>query len=179
MTESRFVLQFDASEISSLAARYVVDDQGEDDQALRAGRAISSGDYSRDNLQVIFRWKTRGRGILRLKRNTDEEIADALQLAVRAAADRSAVAVLCGLNGVEVPVASAILTAINPERFTIIDFRALESLGITNRQAYYTIDFFIDYLRFCRGLASQCRVGLRTLDRALWQWSKEKAKAKR
>jgi hypothetical protein len=80
---------------------------------------------------------------------------------------------------VEVPVASAIMTAINPERFTIIDFRALESLGITNRQAYYTIDFFIDYLRFCRGLASQHRVGLRTLDRALWQWSKEKAKAKR
>lgn len=129
MTESRFVLQFDVSEISSLAARYVVDDQGADDQALRAGREISSGDYSRDNLQVIFRWKTGGRGISRLYRNTDEEIADALQLAVRAAADRSAVAVLCGLNGVEVPVASAILTAINPERFTIIDFRALESPG--------------------------------------------------
>lgn len=41
------------------------------------------------------------------------------------------------------PVASAILTAINPEGFTIIDFRALESLRITNRQAYYTIDFFL------------------------------------
>jgi hypothetical protein len=128
---------------------------------------------------VIFCWKTGGRGISRLHRNTDEEIADALLLAVRAAADRSALAVLCGLNGVEVPVASAILTAINPERFTIIDFRALESLGITDRQAYYAIDFFIDYLRFCRGLASQCRVGLRTLDRALWQWSKEKTKRKR
>jgi len=179
MAESRFVLQFDVSEIPRLAARYLVDDQGADDEALRAGREISSGSYSRDNLQVIFRWKTGGRGISRLNRNTDEEIADALQLAVRAAADRSAVAVLCGLNGVEVPVASAILTVINPERFTIIDFRALESLGITDRQAYYTIDFFIDYLRFCRGLASQCRVGLRTLDRALWQWSKEKTKGRR
>lgn len=179
MAESRFVLQFDVSEIPRLAARYVVDDQGADDKALRAGREISSGNYSRDNLQVIFHWKTGGRGISRLRRNTDEEIADALQLAVRAAADRSAVAVLCGLNGVEVPVASAILTAINPERFTIIDFRALESLGITDRQAYYTIDFFIDYLRFCRRLANECRVGLRTLDRALWHWSKEKAKGKR
>jgi len=177
MAESRFVLQFDVSEIPRLAARYLVDDQGADDEALRAGREISSGSYSRDNLQVIFRWKTGGRGISRLNRNTDEEIADALQLAVRAAADRSAVAVLCGLNGV--PVASAILTVINPERFTIIDFRALESLGITDRQAYYTIDFLIDYIQFCRGLASQCRVGLRTLDRALWQWSKEKTKGRR
>ena len=179
MTDSNFVLQFDVSEIPRLAARYVADDQGADDEALRAGRGISAGNYSRDNLQTIFRWKTGGRGISRLKRNTDEEIADALQLAVRAAADRSAVAVLCGLNGVEVPVASAILTAINPEKFTIIDFRALDTLGIADRQAYYTIDFFIDYLRFCRGLATSCRVDLRTLDRGLWQWSKEKTKAKR
>jgi hypothetical protein len=178
MPESRFVLQFDVSEIPGMAARYVADDQGVDDAALRAGRGISAGDYSRDNLQTIFRWKTGGRGMSRLERNTDDEIADALQLAVRAAADRSAVAVLCGLNGVAVPVASAILTAINPERFTIIDFRALESLGVTDRQAYYTIDFFIHYLRFCRRLANECRVGLRTLDRALWQWSKEKSKAK-
>src|ERR1051326_5814737 len=98
MTESNFVLQFDVSEIPGLAARYVADDQGVDDAALRAGRGISAGDYSRDNLQTIFRWKTAGRGISRLERNTDDEIADALQLAVRAAADRSAVAVLCGLN---------------------------------------------------------------------------------
>jgi hypothetical protein len=57
MAESRFVLQFDVSEIPRLAARYVVDDQGADDEALRAGREISSGSYSRDSLQVIFRWK--------------------------------------------------------------------------------------------------------------------------
>jgi hypothetical protein len=40
------------------------------------------------------------------------------------------VAVLTGLSGVEVPAASAIMTAVDPERFTIVDFRALWSLGI-------------------------------------------------
>jgi hypothetical protein len=38
--------------------------------------------------------------------------------------------VLTGLAGVEVPVASAIVTVVDPERFTIIDFRALWSLCI-------------------------------------------------
>jgi hypothetical protein len=91
--------------------------------------------------------------------------------------DRAAVAVLVGLNGVQVPVASAILTAIDPERFTVIDFRALEALGVTN--ATMTINYYLEYLDACRGLARENKVPLRTLDRALWQWSKERASRKR
>jgi hypothetical protein len=71
-----------------------------------------------------------------------------------------------------VPVASAVLTAINPERYTIIDFRALESLGINDYNL--TVDYYLDYLKQCRELAGQHSVSLRDLDRALWQWSKEK-----
>jgi hypothetical protein len=81
------------------------------------------------------------------------------------------VAVLCGLRGVEIPVASAILTAIDPERYTIIDFRALESLGV--KSSWHTVDSYLAYLEQCRELARQNTVSLRELDRALWQWSKE------
>src|SRR5271170_4344977 len=105
----------------------------EDEKALAAGTRIRGGDFSRDNLQVIFRWKTKGRGVSRLARNTDDEIADALKLALIAKTERSAIAVLKGLNGVDVPVASAILTAINPTKYTVIDFRALEALGSTSK----------------------------------------------
>jgi hypothetical protein len=85
--------------------------------------------------------------------------------------ERAAIAVLTGLNGVQVPVASAILTAIHPERFTIIDFRALQAL---NAAQPITLDFYLDYLDECRRLAKANNVDLRTLDRALWQWSKER-----
>jgi len=108
-----------------------------------------------------------------LAKNTDDEIADTLRLAVEAKTDRAAVSVLMGLNAVQVPVASAILTAINPERFTIIDFRALEALGI--KKQIITINFYIAYLTRCRDLAKENRISLRNLDRALWQWSKENA----
>jgi hypothetical protein len=81
------------------------------------GQNFRRDQYTRKNLETIFEWKTSGRGRSRFTKNNDEEIADALRLAVEAKTDRSAIAKLLGLNGVQVPVASAVLTAIDPERF--------------------------------------------------------------
>jgi hypothetical protein len=75
-----------------------------------------------------------------------------------------------GLNGVDSPVASAIMTAIRPETFTVLDFRALEALG--NPTADRTLRFYLHYLRFCTNLAERWSMSLRQLDRALCQWSK-------
>jgi len=119
---------------------------------------------------VIFEWKTRGRGKSRLESNEDVEIKDALSLACAAQTPRAAIAVLNGLRGIDVSVASAIMTAVYPERFTVIDFRALESLGCvsTNR----SIAFYLCYLAYCQRLAHEWDLSLRKLDICLWQWSK-------
>ena len=77
---------------------------------------------------------------------------------------------LIGLRGVDVAVASAVLSAIYPERFTIIDFRALASLGV--KRPSPSIDFYLEYLAHCRDLATANGVNLRILDMALWQWSR-------
>jgi hypothetical protein len=82
---------------------------------------LSNG-YSRQNLKDIFEWKTKGRGRSRLGINSDEEIADALRLAKDVKTERAAIAVLTGLAGVLVPVASAVMTTINIDRYSIIDF---------------------------------------------------------
>jgi hypothetical protein len=156
MLSADFVLQFDCSEIDRLATRYVEQDQGEDDKARKAGESIAGGICSLENLRTIVSWKSRRRLSL-LGKNTESEIADALRLSIDAATERSAIAVLCGLSGVEVPVASAILTAIAPEQYTIIDFRALKSLGISDRSTSYSIDYYLSYLRECRKLAEKCR----------------------
>lgn len=71
-------------------------------------------------------------------------------------------------------MASAILTAIDPERYTVIDFRALEALG--NMANDCSVNFYLNYLDACRRLAKGHDVSLRDLDRALWQWSSEQAK---
>jgi hypothetical protein len=107
--------------------------------------------------------------------NTDEEVEDALRTAVEAKTERTAISVLIGLYGVEIPVASAVLTAIAPNRYTIIDYRALEALGET--RTWHTIDSYLAYLGCCRKLACENGVTLRELDRALWQWSVERGNA--
>ena len=165
---TRFQLQSDPADIPKLADRY---NEKEDEPALAAGARIRAGCYTAENLGIIFKWKTRNRGVSRLWKNDPAEIADALKLAVLATRERSAVAVLRGLSGVDTPVASAILTAINPTRYTIIDFRALETLGV--RSPDRSLPFYLCYLRYCRAVAAKHEIGLRTLDRALWQWSYE------
>ena len=159
------------------AKRYMLSAGGseKDARALQAGYAIRCGEHNRAHFDAIVEWKLEAFLYLRPEqnfiRNSDEEIADALRLAISAGTPRAAIAVLCGLVGVRVPVASALLTAIFPERYTVIDKRALHALGVEANDI--TIDFYLAYLIKCRELAELYHVELRTLDRALCRWSDE------
>jgi hypothetical protein len=170
-TSSEFVLKFAPSEIDALAERY---GYAQDDDALLAGMRIASGDYSRENLKVIVNWKSTRRAAL-IDDNKDDHIAVALKFASAASTPEfMAVAVLTALHGVGIPMASAILTAINPEKYTILDFRALQSLGVENWPG--SVGYYVSYLEACRELAARHGKSLRTLDRALWQWSWEQGR---
>jgi hypothetical protein len=50
----------------------------------------------------------------------------------------------------------------------------IEALGIKPR-SQYPVSFWLQYLHACRELARRCAVSIRTLDKALWQHSKEHA----
>src|SRR5262249_34146890 len=163
--------KFSCSDLPALVEAY---DPKLDNVALAAGAAIRKGQYTRENLLAIFDWKTKRRGRSRLSANTDEEIADALHIAVSARTERAATSVLLGLHGVNVPVASAFLAAINPERYMVIDYRALEALGFRGSRYYSSVRFYLAYLNTCRSIARSWKVRLRDLDRALWQWSKSR-----
>lgn len=73
-------------------------------------------------------------------------------------------------------MASALLTVWCPKRFTVTDFRAIETLRaageLTGPDPRYG-----SYLDLCRTIAGRVEVSLRDLDRALWTWSKEHGKA--
>jgi hypothetical protein len=71
------------------------------------------------------------------------------------------------------PTASVLLHFAHRDRFPILDFRALWSLGIDEPPTAYTFEFWSAYTRECRSLAEAAEVSMRTLDRALWQYSKE------
>jgi hypothetical protein len=149
--------------------------------AFDAGEAIRSGEYTLTNLEAIVRWKSE-RVVHYLIGNSTEKIRRSLSIA--AAPDTStedAVKALLDLQAVDLPVASAILAAIFPERYTVLDFRALEALG----HARHDVRFYEEYLAFCKRLAESNIVKpqdglpaptpLRTIDRALGEWSRKYA----
>jgi anion-transporting ArsA/GET3 family ATPase len=179
-----FELQPNESDLQGLANELW---QGLDDQwkklekaAFEAGKKIREGDYSRDNLKAIVQWKS-PRTVHHLIDNSDEKIEAALKVA---ASEQSTVEesfkALRKLKGIGVPVASAILTTIFPDQYTIIDFRALEALG----HPQMSVEFYKEYLAHCKSLVGKVGItpqdnapaptALRALDRALWRWSEKK-----
>jgi hypothetical protein len=75
------------------------------------------------------------------------------------------------LDGVDWPTASVILHFCDRGQYPILDVRALWSLGVAARP---TLGFplWMEYTGFLRGVARNAEVSMRTLDRALWQYSK-------
>jgi hypothetical protein len=111
-----FQLQYDPAKIPKLAEKYM-EISGADDRRMEdAGKRITHGDFSRSNLEIICGWKSHRRVRL-LDKNTNVEIEKALKGAIGATNVKDAVGSLETLAGVGVKMASAILTAIDPERY--------------------------------------------------------------
>ncbi len=147
--------------------------------AFEAGEAIRKGEYTLANLEAIVRWKSEC-AVQYLITNSNGNIRKALAIAATPETSTGeAVKALLELQGIDIPLASAILTAIFPERYSVLDFRALEALG----HARHDVHFYEEYLAFCKRLAESNIVKpqsnlpgaapLRTLDRALWEWSRK------
>jgi len=179
-SESLFVLPFAAQDLCHLEDGYLRRTTGSkqslktaDEIVLKVGRKIREGECTKSNLKKIFQCKNEdSRFWKKLEADFDsnpcERIATTLALADKAKSEAEAVGALIKLSGVGVPTASAILMAIYPERYTVIDQLALRALGISNQE----IAFYVLYNAACRDLAREHGVCLRTLDRALWEYGK-------
>jgi len=121
-------------------------------------------------------WKSR-----RQKKNYESEENDDLTVkemtsfALRTKSEIARIRSLMTLRGVSWPVASVILHFAFPNKYSILDFRVIWSLG-WSQPKYYTFDFWQKYVNKLRQLAKKYKVSLRTSDKALWYYSKENQK---
>ena len=167
-----FRLQFRAEEIEALAARFGSPDES---RFLAVGAAVRArGHYTREEFIEVCAWKT-PRSRPRVAANTETAIAEATGRALGAGDEPTRFAALLELHGVGAPTASTLLYCAFPNDYPILDVRALESLGVKSRSTY-PVSFWLAYLEACRGLALSSGVSIRTLDKALWQYSKEQAR---
>jgi hypothetical protein len=164
----------DADWIDYWSKRYPL---GYDDEVLkRVGPQVCArGYYDRDDLLVVGKWKLRRsywpKHKAELESNTDDMIRDVTSEALTAPLPVRH-KILIRLNGVGVPVASALLMVWNPDEHTVIDRRAVRSLvenGEIDDPAPHAYPPYTDYLDVCNAISQRCGRCLRTVDRALYE----------
>lgn len=165
-----FRLRFKKDQIRALARRY----DSDSDRVILADivpRARRAGCLTKPDLFAIGKWKS-PRIAGRLEANHDALVHDVTTIALSARREEIRIGALLILRGVGWPVASVILHLCHRDRYPILDYRALWSVGSAVPQVY-TFDFWWKYTEFCRQVARDAGVNMRVLDRALWQYSKE------
>ena len=122
-------------------------------------------------LRKVANWKSERRVAL-IDENSENDIIEITSYAITTTSERVRHGILRLLSGVELPIASAVLHFFHEEPYPIIDFRAMWSINVEKYN--YSLPFWLDYVSFCRELAKRNGIDdMRTLDRALWQYSRE------
>lgn len=162
--------RFPLSQIPVLAARYQYPRLETALMSLRP-LVLQACRLTKPQLRRVARWKS-PRSAGHVEENSPDFVREITGFALSTSNERARIEALTLLDGVLWPSASVILHLYHREPYPIIDFRALWSLS-AEVPPQYSFAFWSEYVRVCRSLAQRAGVPMRTLDRALWQFSKE------
>lgn len=107
--------------------------------------------------------------------NDDLAVKEITKFALSCKSEVARIKALTMLKGVSWPVASVILHFAYPNKYPILDFRAIWSLAWPQPKKY-DCAFWSNYIKEIKKIAKNNKVSLRTLDKALWYYSKENQK---
>ena len=168
-TRVRFELKVPPSEIAYWSAKY--SDDYDDTVAETIGERLKrTGILAYDDFLALAEWKTE-RSKSRCRKNPPTFVAEVTQRALLSSEPRFKIQVLRLLDGVDWATASVVLHFCDRGEWPILDFRAFWSLG-QEIPTYITYPLWAAYTEATRSLAHAHGVSMRTLDRALWAYSK-------
>jgi len=133
-----------------------------------------------EEFDEILRWKLRGqygRQRERRKVNTEDVIRTVTGAALTVTHPDEEyeielrVSILCALRGVGVPVASAVLALVFPERYAVIDFRGWRQV-FGEKKITFSIRDYKKYLVEIRRLADELNWPVQEVDLAIWEYDR-------
>ena len=129
-------------------------------------KAKKRGYLTKKEFLAICLWKT-SRPKKRYLENKELQIIKITTSAFSENNEESKIKKLCELRGVAIPVASAILTVVDPKVYGIIDIRCMQELGM--KHSYPSIKDWIEYIGILRQLKKQFNLGaVRDIEMALF-----------
>jgi hypothetical protein len=166
-----FKLRIPENDLARWAERYSYPRESEiEDRVAPAAR--KRGYLTRDEFLLLCRWKT-PRTQSRCASNDADFVREVTRVALATAHEQLKISVLLLLKGVSWPTASVILHFCDRGEYPILDYRALWSVHVSPPSPY-TFPFWWAYTDFMRRLRESTGLSMRSLDRALWQYSKER-----
>jgi hypothetical protein len=131
------------------------------------------GYLTRGDLEKICRWKA-ARAIGLIKTNSGTRVRTATRRALATKSERRRIEALMTLDGVSVPMASAILMLLQPRRYGVIDIRVWQLLyamgAVTKKSSGVGFNFnnWYQFLMIIRYFAKELFVGARDIERSLF-----------
>ncbi len=154
------------------------EEPGTAELSRRLRRAKARGYLTKRELEQVCRWKS-ARAIKHIRSNSASAVRDATRRALRTRSERDRLAALRELKGVSVPMASAVLMLLSPNRYGVIDIRVwklLYRLGTVTKApsgAGFSFNNWYQFLMVLRHFAKQHDVGARDVERTLFLVHKE------
>ena len=119
---------------------------------------------TKDQLKKLVRWKS-PRQLGNIRKNCEDCVVKKTSAAFRTACIQDSIDHLSKLKGVGVSIGSAILHFFHEDNFPIFDQHALRAVGKEDDECLWKC-----YVDFCREIAKENNVCMRTLDRALFRF---------
>ena len=166
-----FRLRMPEGELPFWAGRHSFPGEAEIEKRV-APTARARGYLLRDEFLELCRWKT-PRSQPRCAENGEDYVREVSRIALAATNEELKIRVLLLLAGVSWPTASVILHFCDRGPYPILDFRALWSVGV-RQVPRYTFSLWWKYTCFIREISDRTGLSMRAIDRALWQYSKER-----
>ncbi len=170
-----FELRFPSSQIRDLSAQYEAEMGNRDRRLTEEIMTVVFPSYARNGFLAksefltVCNWKT-PRSKPRCESNDEKFVREVSALARTTESERLRIQVWTLLAGVKWPTASVFMHFAFPNKYPIMDFRALWSLR-TDVPAQYSFPFWMEYTNYCRALARRQSITMRELDQALWKYS--------
>lgn len=168
-------LRFPIDQIQHLSTQYITGLSQRDrslTEAIAQGVFPSyrrKGFLTKQEFLTVCAWKT-PRSKRHCESNDESFVKEISRLAQRTRSEQLRIQVWTLIAGVKWPTASVFVHFAFPNRYPIMDFRALWSVK-TDVPNNYDYPFWMEYTRFCRRVSRRAGVTMRVLDQALWKYS--------
>ena len=135
--------------------------------------AKQRGYLTQGELEAVCRWKS-ARAIRYIRANNHHRVRAATRIALSTRSEERRLEALLQLEGVSVPMASALLTLIDPKRYGVIDIRvwqllhAVGAVSENRRGVGFSSGNWLQFLAVLRQLSSRLRVTARDVERTLF-----------